>query len=397
VSTETNESVERFPLSAVSHNECKSFIKSLHPKNRSTDLVLYSDGSLEVDHENNLLDADSMIVLNVNDVEAIDYSGGRYNNRILYQLLGLVSLFSSFVVMFMLLEAWFDAMFYDGALTEIELIATFAPVLWIYFDLNRGKLAQPETITFNLSDGTTKQINGNLPNSDSYQGSVIIIILCVIGFVLASLDWGMQRLPLLGDIISYAIGFGIILLPFWLIWNYFKSDKSLSGIDSHEIPNGLTHMYFAAMSLHYNRRLLISQENQLATSELDDLRNKLMEHEQIIANINSANFIFAAPSPSLGLIAIRVSTETIMRNACEINGITWKPNARNTLISYLQKYKSEKSMDSKVESNIKSIIELGNRAAHDFNVDWDEFRIAATQFCEIVVWYSNTYYSEESE
>ena len=151
------------------------------------------------------------------------------------------------------------------------------------------------------------------------------------------------------------------------------------------------------MSLHYNRRLLISQESQLATSELDDLRNKLMEHEQIITNINSANFIFAAPSPSLGLIAIRVSTETIMRNACEINGITWKPNARNTLISYLQKYKSEKSMDSKVESNIKSIIELGNRAAHDFNVDWDEFRIAATQFCEIVVWYSNTYYSEESE
>ncbi|MFL2968798.1 MAG: hypothetical protein ACJZ6A_06585 [Candidatus Poseidoniaceae archaeon] len=49
------------------------------------------------------------------------------------------------------------------------------------------------------------------------------------------------------------------------------------------------------------------------------------------------------------------------------------------------------------KSFIKSIIELGNRAAHDFNVDWDEFRIAATQFCEIVVWYSNTYYSEESE
>ena len=67
VSSDADEQLERFPLSTLSHNECKSFLKSLHPKNRSTNLILYSDGSLEVDHQNNLLDSDSMVVLNVND------------------------------------------------------------------------------------------------------------------------------------------------------------------------------------------------------------------------------------------------------------------------------------------------------------------------------------------
>ena len=50
------------------------------------------DGSLEVDQQNTLLDKDSMIVLNINDLENIEYSNGRYNNRIVYQTLGLISL-----------------------------------------------------------------------------------------------------------------------------------------------------------------------------------------------------------------------------------------------------------------------------------------------------------------
>ena len=34
---------------------------------------------------------------------------------------------------------------------------------------------------------------------------------------------------------------------------------------------------------------------------------------------------------------------------------------------------------------------MGNRAAHDFNLDWDEFRVTLNQFCEIVSWYSVTF------
>ena len=397
MSSAADEQLERFPLSTLSHNECKSFLKSLHPKNRSTSLILYSDGSLEVDHQNKLLDSDSMVVLNVNDVESIDYSGGRYRSRLLYKIYGLSSLFASFIVTFMLVEAWFGAMFNGESFTELELIGIAAPLIWIFFDLNRNKMALPEKISFKFGDGSSKVVNGKLPDSDLYYGSVIIMGLGVILFVIFSLDWGMDRVPLLGDIIAYAVGFAVLLFPIWLLWSQLKSEKSLSGIESYEIPNGLTHMYFAALSLHHNRRLLMNQETQLATSEIEELRGKLMEHEKIISSISSANFIFAAPSPSLGLIAIRVSTETIMKNSCEIVGIKWKPNARNTLVSYLESYRSKQSMDSKIESHIRSIITLGNRAAHDFNVDWDEFRLAANQFCEIVMWYSETHFSEESE
>ena len=94
VAKEAVDSLQRFPLSAVSHNDCKSFIKGLHPKNRSTELILYSDGSLEVDQQNKLLDDGSMVVLNVNDLENIEYSNGRYKYRIIYQTLGLISLLS---------------------------------------------------------------------------------------------------------------------------------------------------------------------------------------------------------------------------------------------------------------------------------------------------------------
>ena len=136
MSSAADEQLERFPLSTLSHNECKSFLKSLHPKNRSTSLILYSDGSLEVDHQNKLLDSDSMVVLNVNDVESIDYSGGRYRSRLLYKIYGLSSLFASFIVTFMLVEAWFGAMFNGESFTELELIGIAAPLIWIFFDLN---------------------------------------------------------------------------------------------------------------------------------------------------------------------------------------------------------------------------------------------------------------------
>ena len=130
VAKEAVDSLQRFPLSAVSHNDCKSFIKD--PQNRSTELILYSDGSLEVDQQNKLLDDGSMVVLNVNDLENIEYSNGRYKYRIIYQTLGLISLLSTFIVLFILLDAWYDAMYLDKTLTDTELVATLAPLIWIF-------------------------------------------------------------------------------------------------------------------------------------------------------------------------------------------------------------------------------------------------------------------------
>ena len=83
-----------------------------------------------------------------------------------------------------------------------------------------------------------------------------------------------------------------------------------------------------------------------------------------------------------------------MKNACDIKGATWKKNARPTLTSYLQRYRSIESIDSKIESNINNIIQLGNRAAHDFNLDWQEFYLVVNQFSEIVTWYSSIYHED---
>ena len=87
-----------------------------------------------------------------------------------------------------------------------------------------------------------------------------------------------------------------------------------------------------------------------------------------------------------------------MRHACDNVGIAWKPNARPTLDAYVQRYGSTKKLDSRVRSYLDNIRAMGNRAAHDFNLDWDEFKITLNQFCEIVSWYSDSFDSnDESE
>ena len=75
VSSAADEQLERPSFHTFSQDVIIS--QEFTSQNRSTNLILYSDGNLEVDHQNKLLDSDSMVVLNVNDVESIDYSGGR--------------------------------------------------------------------------------------------------------------------------------------------------------------------------------------------------------------------------------------------------------------------------------------------------------------------------------
>ena len=42
-----------------------------------------------------------------------------------------------------------------------------------------------------------------------------------------------------------------------------------------------------------------------------------------------------------------------------------------------------------MKSYLENIKQMRNRAAHDFNIDWDEFKVVAQQFCEVVKWYTN--------
>jgi hypothetical protein len=366
-----------------------SYIRSFLQKNADIDLILYSDGKLEVDGEVDLLKPGAMQVLDVNEASSIEYSGGRYKNQVLYKLFNLFSLVSSVTIFFMSVP-WAEAIFEGDSLPTEYFFTLAAPFVWISFDLFRGNLASPAAIQYNFSDGTSKEISGELPDSNLHDASVFFIFVSFSICFIWAMDWLYDHTAFWGDVVGVSF---VLIMSYWLLkWviGLFMNQGELTGIDSAEIPNGLTHMYFATLSLRSNLPS-IQLESQITSKELEEIRERLLRHETIISSIVSANDIFEAPSPSLGVLAIRVSTETIMRHACDNIGITWKPNARPTLDSYVQSYGSKQELDSRIRSYLENIREMGNRAAHDFNLDWDEFRVTLNQFCEIVSWYSVTF------
>jgi hypothetical protein len=97
----------------------------------------------------------------------------------------------------------------------------------------------------------------------------------------------------------------------------------------------------------------------------------------------------------MGVLAIGISTETIMKQACERIGINFKPNARLTLDPLIKKYTANEGIDSRIKSYLEIIKQMRNRAAHDFNINWQEFKTTLDQFCEIVKWHYSAF--DESE
>ena len=89
----------------------------------------------------------------------------------------------------------------------------------------------------------------------------------------------------------------------------------------------------------------------------------------------------------MGVLAIGISTETIMKQACERIGINFKPSAVMTLDPLIKQYNRETGIDSKIKSYLEIIKQMRNRAAHDFNINWQEFKTPLGQFCEVVKWY----------
>ncbi|MAH90228.1 MAG: hypothetical protein CMA11_00495 [Euryarchaeota archaeon] len=346
--------------------------------------------------EVDLLKPGAMQVLDVTEATSIEYSGGRYKKRMLYKIFSLLSLISSFTI-FIMVVSWCEAIF-DGYPLENEYLLTLAaPIIWVSFDLFRGDLASPARIQYNFSDGESKEINGELPDGILHTGSLLFLMFGLLLVTIFVMDWVTKRTPLIGDIFGWSLLGFIVYILLQLLILMFRVDGEVAGIESFDVPDGLTHMYFATMSLRSNLPL-IQIEKQITSRELDEIRERLLRHETIISSVVSASDIFEAPSPSLGVLAIRVSTETIMRHACDNIGITWKPNARPTLESYVQRYGSKQELDSRIRSYLENIREMGNRAAHDFNLDWGEFKISLDQFCEIVSWYSDSFDSKhESE
>ncbi len=389
---------ERFPIASLSHYESKSNLLSLLPSNRPQSLVLYNDGILEIDQKNSLMSEDAFRVLNVRDVNAVLFRGGRYTNRLVYSTLNLFSIFSAFICLIMV-ETWMHTALWGLPISDFQIVSFGALFVPILFDVYREKLATPEVIEFTSADGESKFITGDLPNEDIHNFAILLLFLTMVLAMLITAIWIEENAAVIGDLLVgiFATTFVILLAKSLVKKSIDNSKESVTGVSSSNIPNGLTHMYFAAMSIRSSEG--IGESNQdINSKELDDIRERLLRHETIISSIVSANDIFQAPSPSLGVLAIRVSTETLMRHACDNIGITWKPNARPTLESYVQRYVSTKQLDSRVRSYLDNIRAMGNRAAHDFNLDWGEFKVSLDQFCEIVSWYSESFDSKhESE
>jgi hypothetical protein len=282
----------------------------------------------------------------------------------------------------------FDAVFMGSSLGEGS-FAIYGAMIWVFFDLFRETMASPAHITFNLTGGENKKFLGDLPDGNLHRTSIIFVLIGVFFFLVFFLDWVFERSPFWGDIFGTVVTFLILWLLMKYLYDIFSDDTSLSGINSADIPEGLTHMYFAIMAIRSNTNGSPNQNtNDVPISELEAIKARLLEHELLLSTIASFDDILSVPSPSLGAIAIRVSTETIMKNACESIGVKSKLNAKKTLISYVHQYKTKAKLDSKIESYLENIRMMGNRAAHDFNVDWDEFKVILNQFCEVVNWYS---------
>ena len=387
MSLEENITDGRYPISSLSHSKCKSFIKSLHPKNNESELVLFSDGWIEEGGESEFLNPESRRILNVKDVKSVEYSGGKYRNRVMYKLFNVVSSLSAFVMLIFSIEV-FEAAF-EGAEIGEGSWAIYAAIIWVVFDLFRDKMAEPKYINFNFNDKGGKQFFGDLPEGGLHRTSSAFVVITVGFFLIFFFDWAIERSPFIGDVFGYSMVVFIFWLLLKLLYSLVSDETSLSGINSADIPEGLTHMYFAIMAIRSStNNSQNNTTNDVPVSELEKIRARLLEHELLLSTIASFNDILSVPSPSLGAIAIRVSTETIMKNACESVGVKSKLNAKKTLISYVHQYKTKAKLDSKIESYLENIRMMGNRAAHDFNVDWNEFKVILNQFCEVVNWYS---------
>ena len=89
----------------------------------------------------------------------------------------------------------------------------------------------------------------------------------------------------------------------------------------------------------------MKQNNETNASRIE-ISDELKEIKKVYSNINlmqsvvSAEQIFNASNPSMGVLAIGISTETIMKQACERIGINFKPSAILTLDPLIKQYNS---------------------------------------------------------
>ena len=383
----------RFLLSSIKNRTSHSILRNLF--NPLEKIVLYSDGVISVDNKNtdSLINKSDYEITNIHDAESITYSNAKFTNRFAYVSLQSITAFLafSFLVYF---EEFYYFIFVNYQPSNWEIAFFCGPLVYMFSDYNRGLFAKPSEVTIHTNDGEVKKIIGKLPDAQVHTASSIMIGIAAYALAVVAVD--RLTYTKYGSFFEVLFGFCFIFTCLYIIYRAYFAKKDINGIDNTEISNDMVHFYFAIMSIKQTTGIsTINDASDEISKELKGIKKELQQYNSLMKSVVSAEQIFTASNPSMGVLAIGISTETIMKNACERIGITFKPSAKMTLDPLIKQYNREAGIDSRIKSYLEIIKEMRNRAAHDFNINWTEFKTTLDQFCEIVKWYHSLY--DESE
>ena len=382
----------RFLLSSIKNRVSHSIINNLvYPLEV---LNLHSDGVISVDNNNSesLLDKSHFDIVNVHETESITYSNARFTNRIAYVSLQSLTAILCFCFIAHIVEFYFF-IFGNYEPSNWELIFFCAPLVYLFSDFYRDKFAKPSMVIIQTEDGATKYLIGKLPDPQLHTVSTVILAIAAYAFLISAVD--MLTFTKYGSIFEIILGFGFILFCLYLIYTGYISKREVNGVNKTEISNDMIHFYFALKSIKYGSNNVMNTSSREISDELKEIKKELQQYNNLMQSVVSAEQIFTASDPSMGVLAIGISTETIMKQACERIGINFKPNARLTLDPLIKKYTANEGIDSKIKSYLEIIKQMRNRAAHDFNINWQEFKTTLDQFCDVVKWHYRVF--DESE
>ena len=270
------------------------------------------------------------------------------------------------------------------------LLCFLSPIIFLFSDFKRDLFAEPGAIIIKQDENNEKVIQGDLHDAGLHLFSSMFFLFTGIIFSIVSID-SVEFNPLFEDFIATIIGFLILSVFGAILFHIIFPTKEINGIDKNDITSNITHLYFAMMSVKQNNNLNFLLQDEDISKELDEIRESLRQYQDFMQSVVSAEQIFNASNPSMGVLAIGISTEAIMKQACERIGINFKPSAILTLDPLIKQYNREAGIDSRIKSYLEIIKQMRNRAAHDFNINWQEFKTTLDQFCEVVKWYYSVF------
>jgi len=378
----------KFPISGMEHDSPQSFVQFFSRTNKPQDLILCSNGDLQIKSDiSEILGDEPLVLTNIRNTDFIKFTRAKFLNKPLHNVLALASFILS-IVFLGNSELIVDFLFVDLDLTIFEQFSIFvAPFLIILFDHLRLGMIQVSQLILDFEDSEKIVFNGDAPDSALFFISKMFLLFGLFIPMMLFLEWIIQQAPRIGDFFACIIGLMILYVFLKGTYSLFFKPDSVNPEETDDFILGYQHMYFAMMMVK-NTEAFTGTKSEEVTLAINGFGKELLQYKDNLKNLNTLDEIISASNPSMGVLAIGISTEILMRHICELAGISFKPSARPTLDPLIKQYNREKGIDSKTKSYLEVIKEMRNRAAHDFNIDWDEFKMVTQQFCQVVKWYT---------